>query len=173
MSESDRERLYERQVRLLIETLPYVMKDPRFALKGGTAINLFVRNLPRFSVDIDLTYLPVEPRDETIRNINGLLKDAALAIEKAIPKCKVKPNRSFDSGQELKLLIERDGTAIKVEANYILRGFVLPAEVRTLVEAARERFEVSASVQTVSLADLYGGKICAALHRQHPHLSRD
>ncbi len=168
MSESERGRLYERQVRLLIETLPYVMKDPRFALKGGTAINLFVRNFPRFSVDIDLTYLPVEPRDETIRNINGLLRDAAIAIENAIPKCKAKPNRGFDSGQELKLLIERDGTAIKVEANYILRGFVLPAEVRALGQAARDRFEVSASVQTVSLADLYGGKICAALDRQHP-----
>ena len=112
MSERERGRLYERQVRLLIEALPHVMKDQRFALKGGTAINLFVRNLPRFSVDIDLTYLPVEPRDETIRNINGLLKDAAGAIEKAIPRCKVTPNRSFDSGQELKLLIEREGIII-------------------------------------------------------------
>jgi predicted nucleotidyltransferase component of viral defense system len=168
MSESDRGQRYERQVRLLIETLPYVMIDPRFALKGGTAINLFVRNLPRFSVDIDLTYLPVEPRAETIRNINDLLKAAAHAIEKAMPTCKVRPTRSFDSGQELKLLIEREGTTIKVEANYILRGFVLPAEVHTLVKDARERFEVSTSVQSVSLADLYGGKICAALDRQHP-----
>jgi len=64
------------------------------------------------------------------------LRDAALAIEKAIPECRVKPNRSFDSGQELKLLIEHDGASIKIEANYILRGFVLPVEVRTLVKAA-------------------------------------
>ena len=42
MSERERGRLYERQVRLLIEALPHVMKDQRFALKGGTAINLFV-----------------------------------------------------------------------------------------------------------------------------------
>jgi hypothetical protein len=40
---------------LLVEVLPVVAGEPCFALKGGTAINLFVRDLPRLSVDIDLT----------------------------------------------------------------------------------------------------------------------
>lgn len=168
MSESDWGKRYERQVRLLIETLPHVMKDKRLALKGGTAINLFVRNLPRFSVDIDLTYLAIEPRDETIRNINTLLRDAASTIEKAVPQCKVKPNRGYDSQHEIKLLLESGDTTIKVEANYILRGCVLPCEARELVHPARERFERSVTVQSLSFADLYGGKICAALDRQHP-----
>ena len=53
---------YTGQVALLIRALPLVAEEPAFALKGGTAINLFMRDLPRLSVDIDLTYLPVEDR---------------------------------------------------------------------------------------------------------------
>ena len=50
--------LYRRQVELLVRTIPPVAQEACFALKGGTAINLFIRNMPRLSVDIDLTYLP-------------------------------------------------------------------------------------------------------------------
>jgi len=57
-----RER-YRRQVQLLVQTRPSIMEEgASFALKGGTVINLFHRDLPRFSVDIDLVYLPIEPR---------------------------------------------------------------------------------------------------------------
>ena len=51
--------VYRRQVQLLIRVLPSIAEEACFALKGGTAINLFVRDMPRLSVDIDLTYLPV------------------------------------------------------------------------------------------------------------------
>jgi hypothetical protein len=51
---------YIRQVDLLLKILPIVAKEPCFAIKGGTAINLFLRDLPRLSVDIDLVYLPIE-----------------------------------------------------------------------------------------------------------------
>jgi predicted nucleotidyltransferase component of viral defense system len=51
--------IYRKQVKLLIRILPFIAEEDCFALKGGTAINLFVRNMPRLSVDIDLTYLPV------------------------------------------------------------------------------------------------------------------
>ena len=44
---------YRDQARLLIDVLPYVAEQEVFALKGGTAINLFHHNLPRLSVDID------------------------------------------------------------------------------------------------------------------------
>ncbi len=56
------DRRYDAQVRLLIRCLPEIGRYPCFALKGGTAINLFVRDLPRLSVDVDLTYLPLKPR---------------------------------------------------------------------------------------------------------------
>lgn len=51
------------QVRLMLECMPIVMENEVFALKGGTAINFFVRDMPRLSVDIDLTYLPIAPRE--------------------------------------------------------------------------------------------------------------
>ncbi|NOX86110.1 MAG: nucleotidyl transferase AbiEii/AbiGii toxin family protein, partial [Chlorobi bacterium] len=53
---------YLAQVDLLLQIMPYVAKEEIFALKGGTAINLFVRDMPRLSVDMDLTYLPFDTR---------------------------------------------------------------------------------------------------------------
>lgn len=66
-------RKYEKQVHLLLSVLPLVAKEKCFALHGGTAINLFHHNMPRLSVDIDLTYLPVEDRDTSIAHINKSL----------------------------------------------------------------------------------------------------
>jgi predicted nucleotidyltransferase component of viral defense system len=50
---------YYKQVELMLKIIPLVAAERCFALKGGTAINLFVRDMPRFSVDIDLTYLAI------------------------------------------------------------------------------------------------------------------
>jgi len=63
---------YYRQVQLLLNILPMVLEDKRFALKGGSAINLFIRDMPRVSVDIDLTYLPKEDRKTSLQNINDI-----------------------------------------------------------------------------------------------------
>lgn len=57
------------------------MADSCFALKGGTAINLFVRNLPRLSVDIDLAYLPMNNRQQALDEIDTALKTIAIEIE--------------------------------------------------------------------------------------------
>ena len=65
---------YVKQVRLLVNVLPYIAKEGCFALKGGTAINLFVRDLPRLSVDIDLAYLGFEGRETAFKNINAALQ---------------------------------------------------------------------------------------------------
>ena len=59
----DRTSVYYKQVQLLVQLLPLVAEEDCFALKGGTAINLFVCDLPRLSVDIDLVYLPMNNRD--------------------------------------------------------------------------------------------------------------
>lgn len=63
--------LYRRQVQLLVRTLPLVAEEDCFALKSGTAINLFHRNMPRLSVDIDLTYLPLTDRSESLAGIEA------------------------------------------------------------------------------------------------------
>ena len=65
--------LYFQQTELLFRVLPYVAQEPCFALKGGTAINLFVRNMPRLSVDIDLTYLPLASRQTALAEIDAAL----------------------------------------------------------------------------------------------------
>jgi hypothetical protein len=63
--------VHRRQVALLIQIVSLVAAEDCFALKGGTAINLFVRNMPRLSVDIYLTYLPVSSRAESLPGIRA------------------------------------------------------------------------------------------------------
>lgn len=69
----DRDSLFYRQVALLVRVLPWVATEKCLALKGGTAINLFVRDMPRLSVDIDLAYLPIEPREASLQHISAAL----------------------------------------------------------------------------------------------------
>ncbi len=66
-------REYAEKVEVLLKLLPIVMDEKVFAVHGGSAINLFVRDLPRYSVDIDLTYLPLEGREESLEHINAHL----------------------------------------------------------------------------------------------------
>ena len=148
------------QVVLLLDVLPYVAKESCFALKGGTAINLFVRNLPRLSVDIDLTYLGNEPREEALHRIKS-------DIEKHIG-AKVVSSSKESQTTDIKLFINRNGIQIKIEANPVLRGVVYPTREMSLQNKVSEEFEKDLEIQVSSLADLFGGKIAAALDRQHP-----
>jgi predicted nucleotidyltransferase component of viral defense system len=77
---------YRAQVSLLVRVLPLVAEENVFALKGGTAINLFVRDLPRLSVDIDLTYLPVEDRATSLANIDAAIRRIAAGIAENVPR---------------------------------------------------------------------------------------
>jgi len=65
---------YREQVALLLRVLPIIGREEAFALKGGTAINLFVRDLPRLSVDIDLTFLPLVDRVAALSAIREALQ---------------------------------------------------------------------------------------------------
>jgi predicted nucleotidyltransferase component of viral defense system len=159
--------LFLAQVDLLLRILPYVMRDSRFALKGGSALNLFIRDLPRLSVDIDLTYLPIEDRDSTLANISDILTTISRDISKAMPQVTIQPLLATD-GRVRKLVVRSGLVTVKVEPNETIRGSVFPCELRDLAPQVEEEFGLFMSVQTLSLADLYGGKICAALDRQHP-----
>jgi hypothetical protein len=79
-----RKENYKKTVSLLLEILPFVLEDKRFALKGGTAINLFHRDFPRLSVDIDLCYLPLENRETTFKNIHLILTDVKKSLEEKL-----------------------------------------------------------------------------------------
>jgi predicted nucleotidyltransferase component of viral defense system len=159
---------YFRQASLVLDILPLVNRDTRFALKGGTAINFFIRPLPRLSVDIDLTYLPIENREITLKNIDKALHELAGQIENNIPEVNVAPKRLKEHNLWCAMQVYTSQARIKIEPNLIARGSVFSVEERTLVHRAQELFERSMKVQSLSFADLYGSKLCAALDRQHP-----
>lgn len=157
---------FESQAALVVRCLPEVAKQDCFALKGGTAINLFVRDLPRVSVDIDLTYRPLEARDQALEGISSALLQIKNNIENAIPGSRVLER--YIQGAVAKLSVVADGVEIKVEPNLILRGCVGEPILRELAPAAQSRFRAGARITTLADNDLYGGKLCAALDRQHP-----
>jgi len=81
---------YAAQVALLVRILPLVLAEEVFALKGGTALNLFYRDLPRLSVDIDLAYLPIKDRTESLVDINAAMDRLVASIEKGIAGAKAR-----------------------------------------------------------------------------------
>lgn len=155
---------YRAQVELLIRCLPAVATVPDFALKGGTAINLFLRDMPRLSVDIDLTYLPVSDRDAALTGICSQLAVIAEAIQRSVPGAKVR----LVKGDASKLLVDKSGARIKVEPSVVIRGSLVPPVSSELCSAAQDAYELFVEIQRLDSADLYAGKLCAALDRQHP-----
>lgn len=158
---------YRQQVALLIRVIPFVAKEEIFALKGGTAINLFVRDMPRLSVDIDLTYLPVEDRAASLAAIDAAMLRIKERIEKGLPGATVNASRSVGENIVTKLIVRFEGAQIKIEVTPVLRGSVYDPVVATVVPAVEDAFGF-AEMQIVSFPDLYAGKIVAALDRQHP-----
>jgi predicted nucleotidyltransferase component of viral defense system len=159
---------FSEQARLMVALLPQVAKQTCFALKGGTAINLFIRGMPRLSVDVDLTYhLPVEDRQTSLANIDKALAAIASAIEQHIAGASVRASSLKETGSRYKLLVWQKEISVKIEVTPVLRGSVYPAEFGELSARARAAFGF-ARVQLLSFEDIYAGKLCAALDRQHP-----
>ena len=158
---------YRQQVALLIRVIPFVAKEDVFALKGGTAINLFVRDMPRLSVDIDLTYLPVEDSAASLAAIDGAMLRIKDRIEEGMPGAKVTASRSVDEKIVTKLIVRHQGAQIKIEVTPVLRGTVYDPVLTGVVPTVEDTFGF-AEIQVVSFADLYAGKIVAALDRQRP-----
>jgi predicted nucleotidyltransferase component of viral defense system len=156
---------YQAQVRLLMRLLPIVAREACFALKGGTAINLFVRNLPRLSVDIDLMYLPVNGRPEALADIDAAMKRIKAAALAELPGARVTEN--IHDGAILRLLVIAEGTQVKIEVSPVLRGVVHEPFTIPVTEAVEEAFGY-AETSVVSFEDLFAGKLVAALDRQHP-----
>ena len=154
---------YVKQVKLLVNVLPYIAKENCFALKGGTAINLFIRNLPRLSVDIDLAYIGFEGREKAFKNINEALQ----RIVDNLNKVHLKAVLQKSPDNIAKIICHNDETAIKIEPNYTIRGFVYPPEKLSISDKVQEKYGFAA-IKVISLPELFGGKICAALDRQHP-----
>lgn len=153
-------------VRLLLDIAPAVFKPPRFAMKGGTALNLFVQDMPRLSVDIDIVFDDYSlDRESALKAISADLADvkaaiAALGYRAVLPTTK--------GGDDVKLLVNGNGSQVKVEVNFVFRGTVLPVVRTPLVQAAQDLFTTEIAVPILETAELYGSKLVAAMDRQHP-----
>jgi predicted nucleotidyltransferase component of viral defense system len=158
---------YANQVRLLLRVLPLVAQEEVFALKGGTAINLFERDLPRLSVDIDLTYLPFDNRQTALSAITDALKRLKSKIEAIMRDVKVTLVTQSD-GTEAKLHCQSQAAQIKIEVNTVMRGHILPQRLMSCTPRVQDTFRAFVEINVISQGELYGGKICAALDRQHP-----
>ena len=158
---------YRAQVDLILRILPSIAKEENFALKGGTAINLFVRDMPRLSIDLDLNYLPIDNRAAALRNIHESLGNIKRSAERTINGIKVQ-TVSKKEGSDVKLNCQFNNAQIKIEVNTTTRGHLLPVHLMQVSDKVQEEFGKFAAIHVISFAELYGGKICAALDRQHP-----
>jgi predicted nucleotidyltransferase component of viral defense system len=140
-------------------------RESCFALKGGTAINLFIRDMPRLSVDIDLVYLPLHDREMALAEVRRAMTRIAEAIRNEIRGSQVLPTTV--EGDLLRLFVVLETARVKIELSPVLRGSVF-APVETAVRPIVESEFGFAEIPVLALPDLYAGKICAALDRQHP-----
>mgnify|MGYP002635495229 CR=1 FL=1 len=163
-----KDTLFFHQAELLLQVLPYFRSEKDLALKGGTAINFFINDLPRLSVDIDLCYLQVLGREESLQNITNAIGRVSETIQIHYPNSQIDPRVNHRDGVQYGFNIELNDVSIKVETNYVIRGSVHPPVERELSKGCQELFNTATRIQTLSREDLYGGKICAALDRQHP-----
>ncbi|MFO0560253.1 MAG: nucleotidyl transferase AbiEii/AbiGii toxin family protein [Polyangiales bacterium] len=157
---------YELQVLLLVEVLSYVSKESCFALKGGTAINLFYRDLPRLSVDIDLTFLPIMERDQSLAEIDAAFDRLVQRISSALPNTSAR-RIAGGGGGDTRILVVRRGVEVKIETSPVTRGTVHEPTLKSVVKSVEDKFGF-AELPIVAFEDLFGGKIHAALDRQHP-----
>ncbi|MCI1682801.1 MAG: nucleotidyl transferase AbiEii/AbiGii toxin family protein [Bacteroides sp.] len=156
--------VYKDKVRLLLRIIPIVMDQECFAIHGGTAINLFMNDLLRLSVDIDLTYIPLENRTSSINHIHEALVRISSRIKELLKGVRVIPRLDI-----CKLTCEYHGCQVKIEVNQTKRGIVGGEPVIIpLCQKAQDMFEMEVEARIVPLTQLYGGKIAAALSRQHP-----
>lgn len=156
-------KFYNKQVDLLLTILPEIAKEKDLALHGGTAINLFIREMPRLSVDVDLTYIPIEDRSPSLQHITAALRRICMRIQKIVPKAQV-----LLKEKDEKILVNNKGIIVKIEVNQINRGTLTHPVIMRLCQKAQNEYNVFCAIRVVPFGQLFGGKVCAALDRQHP-----
>lgn len=157
---------YVDTVRLLLDIAPAVFKPPRFAMKGGTALNLFVQDMPRLSVDIDVVFTDYSlDRESALQAISADLGVVKAAISAQGHRAVLPTTKS---GDDVKLLVDSGGSRVKIEVNFVFRGTVLPVVRKPLVQKAQDLFTTDIVLPVLEDAELYGSKLVAAMDRQHP-----
>ncbi len=161
--------VYNQQVQLVLKCLPVVARTTNFALKGGTAINMFIRDqYPRLSVDIDLCYLPIQPRAESLLGIETGLLEIMENLQGAFAY-KIAKSRNATTKTITKLVVDNSIVEIKIEPNLILRGTIYPIIYQNTSKVVDELYGLPVyGMPLLAVEEIYAGKICAALDRQHP-----
>ncbi|MCA6070392.1 MAG: nucleotidyl transferase AbiEii/AbiGii toxin family protein [Endomicrobium sp.] len=124
----------------------------------------FVRDLPRVSVDIDLAYVGFEKREIAFKNID----DALLRISNKLNKISIKSTIITCYDGIKKILCSFGLAEIKIETNYNARGCIYEPVFMPINHKIVEGYGVFLDFRILSVAELYGGKIHAAINRQHP-----
>lgn len=159
-------RDYVETVRLILRVMPSVFSTGVFAMKGGTAINLFLTDMPRLSVDIDVVFLPVRlTRDEALSAIAEELR--GIRANLASTGLVVRGAHSADP-LESQLLINNGDCQVKVEVNTVFRGSLMDVGRHSLDVKVSEMFATEVAATLLAPPEIYVGKIMAALDRQHP-----
>jgi predicted nucleotidyltransferase component of viral defense system len=160
------DKTYADTVRLLLAVAPDVFRRRAFAMKGGTAINLFVREMPRLSVDIDVVFTDWNmPRTEALTAITielASIRDRLTRIGLSVDTI-----GSASTGDR-SIVVSSGDSVVKVEVNTVFRGTVLPTQKRSLVAGAAEKFAAELELPVLAVDELYGSKLVAAMDRQHP-----
>ena len=158
---------YRKQAAFMLDILPDIAEEKNFAFHGGTAINLFHLNMPRLSVDVDLTYIPFSNnRNSDLAKIRSSLESIKMRLKKRMPTIRFYDGQR--ASEELKLICSKTDASVKIEVNQINRGLIAKPCTMTLCHQAQEIFDRFCEVTTVSIGQLWGGKVNAALDRQHP-----
>ena len=152
------------RMRLLVRLLPHVYGEAGLALKGGTAINAFLRPLLRLSVDIDLTYVNFSGRNQALEDMAACLTNIREKIAAAMPDVRFVP-----TGKMEKLLVKQGEVTVQIETNKIVRATVFAPWEGSLCAAAQKEFSVSEyTTRLIDPAEIYAGKLVAMLARKHP-----
>lgn len=157
---------YIRTVQLLLNVAPAVFDTPAFAMKGGTALNLFVQDMPRLSVDIDVVFIPHALKREDA--LKAIADELAAAQHRVRALGYVAELRKIREGTEAKMFVQSSDVEVKIEVNFVFRGTVLPPQRRSLTPAAQQMFAANIQIPVLADAELYGSKLVAAMDRQHP-----
>lgn len=157
---------YIATVRLLLDIAPTVFRSDLFAMKGGTALNLFVQDMPRLSVDIDVVFVDHTPdRDAALAAIGTELRNIQQALQERGLAAHLPANAK---GDELRLSVKSADAQVKVEVNFVFRGTVMPVQAQPLAPSAQDLFTTEVTLPVLATPELYGSKLVAAMDRQHP-----
>jgi len=159
---------FYKQTELMLKCLAPLSQHKEFALKGGTALNFFIFNLPRLSVDIDLVYLPETDHEVGLRAISDGLELLGTRLKAVILNAKIHKTISKDSKNIQKISVMSDGQVVTIEPNLVIRQTLKKPKLQTIVKRAEEMFETSHETLLLDTNEILAGKICAALDRQHP-----